>query len=97
MRPSGVNAHPMSLLEAVTRELEPKATEVDETDPNPTLPEEMDYDSVKRELLRHERLLQRRKKRRGTELNAAAELQEVLAKNQAQLVSLQATADATHA
>ena len=94
---SGLNVQSMFLLEAATGKLEPRVPEVDDADPNPTFPEEMDYDDVKRELLRHERFLQRRKKRHASELSAVAEQQEVLEKNKAQLVCLQATADDTNA
>ena len=48
----------------------PPVKEEDEADPNPTLPEELDYESVRKELQKYGRVLRRRKKRRANELSA---------------------------
>ena len=79
-------------------ELMPKVPEQEDDDlePNPTLREEIDDDSVRRELQKHERLLQCLKKRHSSDLVANAAQQEVVAQYQAELLLLQAKADATH-
>ena len=67
----------------------------EDDDLNPTLPEDLDYDNIRRMMLRFERLLQRRTKRHASELAAVADMQQLIAAQQAELVTLQSTADST--
>ena len=71
--------------------------DVDEeaNDIDPTIPEDMGYDEVRRSLQKFERLLQRRTRRHGNDAALVADRTELIAGQQAELVSLQSIADAT--
>ena len=62
---------------------------------DPTIPEDLDYDGVRRSLVKCERVLERRSKRHLNELASVEAKQQMIVTHQAELAVLQATADAT--
>ena len=62
---------------------------------DPTIPEEMCYDEVRRSLARYERVLERRTKRHGHEVAAVEDQQQLIATRQSVFVHIQSTADTT--
>ena len=73
-----------------------KRDEEDE-DPDPTVPEELDFASVQRQHLKFERTLQRRQSKRTKQVAAVDEQAQRVAEQQRELNRSKEVADATHA
>ena len=76
-------------------QMQADAPEELDIDPDPTIPEDLGYDEIRKKLLRCETALRKKQKRHERELNEVREMEQYIEEKRTQLAVLQDKADAT--